>query len=58
MIELNAKKGAIFVDASAELVEDGMGFDAQLEVAIRRSLSLGMDYYFLRGNGAGQPLGV
>jgi HK97 family phage major capsid protein len=58
MIELNAKKGAIFVDASAELVEDGMGFDAQLEVAMRRSIGLGMDYYLLRGTGAGQPLGV
>lgn len=58
IIELNAKKGAIFVDASAELVEDGMGFDAQLEIAMRKSLSLGMDYYLLQGNGAGQPLGV
>jgi len=58
LIELAAKKGAIFVDASAELVEDGMGFDAQLEVAMRRSLSLGMDYYLLNGSGAGQPLGV
>jgi HK97 family phage major capsid protein len=58
LIELNAKKGAIFVDASSELVEDGMGFDAQLELAMRRSLSLGMDYYLLRGVGAGQPLGV
>lgn len=58
LIELNAKKGAIFVDVSNELVEDGMGFDAQLDIAMRRSLSLGMDYYFLQGVGAGQPLGV
>lgn len=58
LIELNAKKGAIFVDASAELIEDGMGFDAQLEVAMRKSLSLGMDYYLLQGVGGGQPLGV
>ena len=58
MIELAAKKGAIFVDASAELIEDGMGFDAQLEMAMKRSLSLGMDYYLLAGAGGGQPLGV
>lgn len=57
-IELSAKKGAIFVDASAELVEDGLGFDGQLQVAMQKSLSLGMDYYLLNGTGAGQPLGV
>ena len=27
-------------------------------MAIKKSLGLGMDYYFLRGNGAGQPLGI
>jgi HK97 family phage major capsid protein len=58
LIELAAKKGAIFVDASAELIEDGLEFDAQLEMAIRKSLGLGMDYYLLRGVGGGQPLGV
>jgi len=58
LIELAAKKGAIFVDASAELIEDGLGFDAQLEMAMRKSLSLGMDYHFLQGAGGGQPLGV
>lgn len=58
LITLNAKKGAIFCDASSEIIEDGLGFEAQLEMAIRKSLSLGMDYYFLQGNGAGQPLGV
>jgi len=57
-IELTAKKGAIFVDASSELVEDGLGFDAQLELAMKKSLSLSMDYYLLQGSGAGQPLGV
>lgn len=57
-IELAAKKGAIFVDASAEVIEDGLGFESQLEMAVKKSLSLGMDYYFLQGNGAGQPLGV
>jgi HK97 family phage major capsid protein len=58
IIQLTAKKGAIFVDASAELIEDGLGFDAQLEIAMRKSISLGMDYYLLRGVGAAEPLGV
>ena len=58
LIELSAKKGAIFCDASAEVIEDGLGFEAQLEMAIKKSLSLGMDYYLLQGVGAGQPLGV
>lgn len=57
-IDLEAKKGAIFVDASAELVEDGLGFDAQLQLAMQKSLSLGIDYYLLNGGGGGQPLGV
>jgi HK97 family phage major capsid protein len=57
-ISLEAKKGAIFVDASSELVEDGLGFEAQLEMAVKKSLALGFDYYFLQGVGAGQPLGV
>jgi len=58
LIELTAKKGAIFVDVSAELIEDGLGFEAQLEMAIRKSLTLGMDYHLLRGVGSGAPLGV
>ncbi len=57
-ITLEAKKGAIFVDASSELIEDGMGFDAQLEMAMKKSLSAGMDYYLLTGTGGGEPLGV
>lgn len=58
MIELSAQKGAIFVDISNELREDGESFESQLEMAMKKSISLGMDHYFLRGTGAGQPLGV
>ncbi|OPY83441.1 MAG: Phage capsid family protein [Syntrophus sp. PtaU1.Bin005] len=57
-IELAAKKGAIFVDASNELVEDGLGFDAQLDRAMRSSIGYGLDKYFISGTGAGQPLGI
>ncbi len=57
-IQLTANKGAIFVDISNELKEDGLGFEGQLEAAIKKSLGLGMDYYFTQGTGAGQPLGL
>ena len=56
-INLSAKKGAIFVDASNELVEDGLGFDAQLDRAMRSSIGYGLDKYFISGT-AGQPLGI
>ena len=57
-IELNAKKGAIFVDISNELREDGQGFEAQLDRAMRSSIGYAIDQYCLGGTGAGQPLGV
>jgi HK97 family phage major capsid protein len=58
VIQLSAKKGAIFVDISNELREDGQGFEAQLDRAMRTSIGYGMDQYFIGGVGAGQPLGI
>lgn len=58
MIQLTAKKGAIFVDISNELREDGQGFEAQLDRAMRTSIGYGLDKYFVSGTGAGQPLGI
>lgn len=57
-ILLTAKKGAIFVDISNELREDGQGFEAQLDRAMRTSIGYGLDQYFIGGVGAGQPLGI
>jgi HK97 family phage major capsid protein len=57
-IELIAKKGAIFCDISNELREDGQGFEAQLDRAMRASITYGLDQYFIGGTGAGQPLGI
>lgn len=57
-IELTAHKGAIFVDVSNELREDGQGFEAQLDRAMRTSISYGMDEAFFSGSGAGQPKGL
>ncbi len=58
IIQLGANKGAIFVDISNELREDGQGFEAQLDRAMRTSIGYGMDQYFIGGSGAGQPLGI
>jgi|GEM_PF-1103221 len=57
-IQLQAKKGAIFVDISNELREDGQGFEAQLDRAMRTSIGYGMDNHFINGTGSGQPLGI
>jgi HK97 family phage major capsid protein len=57
-IQLSAKKGAIYTQASNELVADGLGFAAQLQMALTGSIAYGFDRAFLRGTGAGMPLGV
>jgi HK97 family phage major capsid protein len=57
-IMLTAKKGAIFVDISNELREDGQGFEQQLDRAMRTSIGYGLDKHFIGGTGAGQPLGI
>jgi HK97 family phage major capsid protein len=57
-IKLIANKGACFLNASRELVADGAGISAQIEEKMRQALSYGMDSSFLRGTGAGQPLGI
>ena len=58
LIQLAARKGAIFVDISNELREDGQGFESQLDRAIRTSIGYGFDRHFIGGTGAGQPLGI
>jgi len=58
MIELAAKKGAIYSDVSNELMADGLGFKDQLQMALRKSISRGMDNEFINGTGAGRPQGI
>jgi HK97 family phage major capsid protein len=58
MIELKARKGAIFTDVSNELMADGLGFESQLTMALRKSISRGMDNAFINGNGASEPQGI
>lgn len=58
VIELTAHKGGIFVDISNELREDGQGFEAQLDRAMRASIGYAIDQYGIGGTGAGQPQGI
>ncbi len=55
---LQAIKAGIFVDMSNELLEDGLGMDAQLDRAMRTSIGYGLDRFFINGSGAGEPLGI
>ena len=57
-IELHAHKLFLYTLVSNELLHDGVGFDEQLTQAMIRGAGWFMDYAFLRGTGAGQPLGV
>ncbi len=58
LIELHANKLALYVNASSELVADGMSFESQLGENIIRSASWSLDLAFLTGDGVGKPLGV
>jgi HK97 family phage major capsid protein len=57
-ITLTARMGAVYVDASVELVQDGKNFPANLETALIKSVGYGLDRYCLAGSGAGCPQGV
>ncbi len=56
-IALNAYKGTIHCDISSELAEDGVGFVAHLESALKKSIAYGLDNIFFNGT-AGTPTGV
>ena len=57
-IELHARMGAIYVDASIELIQDGRNFETNLESALKKSIGYGIDRYAITGSGAGCPLGA
>lgn len=57
-IQLTAKKGAIFTQASNELAADAPGFDGDLATTLMQGIGWSLDYYAIRGTGVGQPLGV
>ena len=57
-ITLNAKKLALLTQVSNELLSDGTSYGDQLSAALVKACGWFMDYAFLRGTGAGEPLGV
>jgi len=57
-IEMHAHKLATVSKASNELIQDGRDFEDLLGAALIAAVGWYLDYAFLRGTGAGQPLGV
>lgn len=57
-IALTARKLAVYTSASNELVADGISFEQQLEGALVKTIGWYLDYAFIQGSGAGQPLGI
>lgn len=58
LIQLQARKLACFTRVSNELVADGLSLEEQLGRALVKTVGWFLDYAFLRGTGAGQPLGI
>lgn len=57
-INLVAKTGGIYVDASIELVQDGKNFTNNLQTALTKSIGYGIDRFCISGSGAGCPQGI
>jgi len=57
-IMLTARKLACYTSASNELVADGVSFEQQLQDALVKTIGFYLDYSFIQGLGAGQPLGI
>ena len=56
--ELTAHKLGLFATASNELAEDGLNLQTQLERAMQEGSGWALDYSFINGTGAGEPLGL
>lgn len=57
-IVLNAKKLACYTRVSNELIADGLNFEQTLGSALTQAIGWYLDFAFLQGSGAGQPLGL
>lgn len=58
VINLQARKLAIFTALSREVHADGLGFSEQLEIALIRALAHYQDVAFINGSGVGEPMGI
>jgi HK97 family phage major capsid protein len=57
-MEMQAKKMAALVTLSSELMNDSPDFGNNLAMALIDAFGWYEDYYYLMGNGVGQPLGI
>lgn len=57
-VELKLNKTFILAESSLELLEDGVGYTAQLTTAMGEASAYALDSGILYGTGAGQPLGL
>jgi HK97 family phage major capsid protein len=57
-LNMRAHKAGIWIAVSNEAAEDIPVFERRIEVAMVDATTAGLDFAFLFGNGAGQPLGV
>ncbi len=57
-VELQARKLALLVQASNELLMDGLSYGEQLDRVMRQAIAWSLDHAFLNGSGSGQPLGA
>jgi HK97 family phage major capsid protein len=55
---LTAQKLGCYCQASNELIADGISFEEMLGGAMKKAVSWFLDYAFIQGPGAGQPLGI
>lgn len=58
LMKLTARKLACFSEASREAIADGLGLEAQVSAAMRKSVAFSLDTAFISGNGVAKPLGV
>jgi HK97 family phage major capsid protein len=57
-LKLDAKKLAIYCQASREMVQSGISFEQQLSGVMFKAVSWHLDSAFITGVGAGRPLGI
>lgn len=58
MVELIARKLTGLTVSSNELIEDAPSLEAELKQLFGEGLAHAKDFFYLRGNGVGKPLGV
>lgn len=58
LVQLRAKKGAMLLEGSNELLDDGLDMAGQINKGLVLALNYGLDGSFFFGAGGNQPLGI